>query len=118
MVVLRLLACSGVALAAMISVGDAGPCAADIDAMQGRIDAKLEAIAAAGPFMREGTFAGMGDQPTPRSIAAAEVRSGEISARKVAAVRQAMAQARAADVAGDDHVCEKALAKVRRVLGP
>jgi hypothetical protein len=36
----------------------------------------------------------MSDQPTPRSIVAAEVRSGELSARKAAAVRAAMAQAR------------------------
>jgi hypothetical protein len=115
---LRLLACSGAAFAAMISSGQAGPCEADIGIIQGRIDAKLEAIAAAGPFMREGAFAGMSDQPTPRSIAAAEVRSGELSAQKVAAVRQAMARARAADAAGDGRACEKALAKVRRVLGP
>lgn len=116
--VLRLTTWSAATLAATISASHAGPCAADIDATQGRIDAKVEAIAAAGPFMREGSFAGMSDQPTPRSIAAAEVRSGELSRRKFNAIRAAMAQARAADAAGNTKACEKALARVRRVLGP
>jgi hypothetical protein len=88
MSLLRLMACSIAAFAALISAGHAGPCAVDIDTMQRRIDARLEATAAAGPFMREGAFAGMGDQPTPRSIAAVEARRGEISAHKVAAVRR------------------------------
>lgn len=118
MPLLRLMACSIAAFAALISAGHAGPCAVDIDTMQRRIDARLEAIAAAGPFMREGAFAGMGDQPTPRSIAAVEARRGEISTRKVAAVRRAMAQARAADAVGDNRTCEKMLARVTRVLGP
>ena len=113
MPLLRLMACSIAAFAALISAGHAGPCAVDIDTMQRRIDARLEAIAAAGPFMREGAFAGMGDQPT-----AAEARRGEISTRKVAAVRRAMAQARAADAVGDNRTCEKMLARVTRVLGP
>jgi hypothetical protein len=107
MSLLRLMACSIAAFAALTSAGHAGPCAVDIDTMQRRIDARLEAIAA-----------GMGDQPTPRSIAAAEAKRGEISTRKVAAVRRAMAQARAADAAGDNRTCKKMLARVTRVLGP
>jgi hypothetical protein len=84
--------------------------------MQARIDAKVEAIAAAGPFLREGAFAGMGDQPTPRSIAAAEARRGEISWQTVDAVQQDMARARTADAAGDGRACRIALAEVRRMI--
>jgi len=47
--------------------------------MQSRIDAKLEAKAAAEPTAREGVSAGMSDQPTPRSIAAAEEKLGDVS---------------------------------------
>lgn len=96
----------------------AGPCADAIDAMQARIDAKLEAKAAAGPSGKEGVPAGMSVQPTPRSIAAAEEKLGDISAQTVAAVGQGMARARAADAAGDASACEKALADVQRVVGP
>ena len=85
--------------------------------MQARIDAKVEAIAAAGPFMGEGAFAGMSDQPTPRSIAAAEARRGEISWQTVDAVHQDMTRARAADSAGDRAACRTALAAVRHAIG-
>ena len=112
----RLLILSAAVLAASLSASQAGPCTKQIDRMQARIDAKVEAIAAAGPFMRQGAFAGMGDQPTPRSIAAAEARRGEISWQTVDTVRHAMARARAADAAGDGHACRIALAEVRRVI--
>ena len=49
-----------------VSAVDAGPCADAIDAMQARIDAALEAKAAAGPTGKEGVPAGMSVQPTPR----------------------------------------------------
>jgi hypothetical protein len=86
--------------------------------MQARIDAKLEAKAASGPTAKQGVPADMSMQPTPRSIAAAEEKFGEISAPTVAAVGQGMARARIADAAGDTSACEKALADVERVLGP
>ena len=57
-------------------------------------------------------------QPTPRSIGAAEEKPGEVSAETVAAVRQAMLRARAADSAGDKNACEQALAEVQRAIGP
>jgi mRNA-degrading endonuclease toxin of MazEF toxin-antitoxin module len=83
-----------IALAASTSASYAGPCSHEIGNMQARIDAKLEAKAAAGPTAREGAAAGRSDQPTPRSIAAAEERLGEVSPQMADAVRQAMLRAR------------------------
>src|ERR1044071_6650080 len=99
------------------SAAYAGPCTDAIDAMQARIDAALEAKAAAGPTGKEGVPAGMSVQPTPRSIAAAEEKLGDVSAQTVAVVGEGMARARAADAAGDASACEKALADVQRVVG-
>ena len=106
------------ALALSIATSHAGPCSHEIDRMQARIDSKLEAKAAAGPFAPEGAFAGMSDQPTPRSMATVEERLGEISPQTVDAVAQAMARARAADGADDKNACEQALADAQRALGP
>ena len=50
-----------IAFAAAMSASYAGPCSDEIDNMQARIDAKLEAKAAAGPTAREGVGAGMSD---------------------------------------------------------
>ena len=114
----RLLVFGAIAFAASISASYAGPCSDEINNMQARIDAKLEAKAAAGPTAREGVGAGMSDQPTPRSMAAAEEKLGEVSPQTVEAVRQAMLRARAADSAGDKNACEQALADVQRAIGP
>ena len=107
----RLLVFGAIAFIASVSASYAGPCMDDIDKMQARIDAKLEAKAAAGPTGRQ-VGASTHVQPTPRSIAAAEEKLGEVSAETVAAVRQAMLRARAADSAGDKNACEQALADV------
>ena len=114
---LQRIALSGAAFLASVSASYAGPCSADIDAMQRRVDANLEAKAAAGPTGKEGVAAGMSDQPTPRSIAKAEEKLGDISAGTVDATRQAMARARAADSAGDKSACEQALAEVKGLIG-
>ena len=116
MTTVRLLAWTAVLIVASVSTSYAGPCTTNIDNMWGRIDAALEAKAAAGPPAKEGSFAGMSDQPTPRSIAAVEVKLGELSPRAVAAVEKAMAQAGAADAAGAAKACKQALARVRRIL--
>ena len=118
MITLRGTAGGALVLALSISTGYAGPCSNAIDATQARIDARLEAKAAAGPPAKEGVAAGIGLQPTPQSIAAAEEKLGDISARKVKAIRRGMARARAADKVGDQRACNKALAAVQRVLGP
>ena len=51
--------------------------------MQARIDAKVEAIAAAGSFALLGISAGMGVQPTPFGMATIEEKMGEVSGNKV-----------------------------------
>ena len=85
--------------------------------MQARIDAKRKRRQAAGPTGRQ-VGASTHVQPTPRSIGAAEAKLGEVSAETVAAVRQAMLRARAADSAGDKNACEQALAEVQAAIGP
>jgi hypothetical protein len=94
----------------------AGSCLPQIDAMQLQIDSKLNARASAGPEAKESAAATESRQPTPKSIAAAEVRLGDISEKMVQAVGEAMARARKADFAGDTAGCEAALAEVRKAL--
>jgi hypothetical protein len=113
-----MLVLSAAALVTSTIAGHAGVCSQDIDFMQARIDAKLEALAAAGPLARESTGALMHRQPTPGSIAAAESRLGETSTAMPDAVTTAMARAREADRAGDKAACEQALADVERTMGP
>ena len=118
MILRRLLVLSAVALAMSPVAGCADPCSHDIDLMQSRVDARLEAKAAAGPSARESTAATMHRQPTPGSIAAAEGKLGEVSSDQVKAIEVAMARARKADLANDKSPCEQALAEVQRAIGP
>jgi hypothetical protein len=95
----------------------AGPCSRQIDEMQVQIDTNLNARAQAGPAAKETSGALEHRQPTPKSIAAAEVKLGEVSQKTVQAVGEAMARARKADLAGDLTGCEQALADAQRALG-
>ena len=95
----------------------AGPCSPQIDNMQARIDARLQAAAAAGPAGKETVAATMNRQPTPKSIAEAEVKLGDISAETVQTVADAMARARKADAAGDGIGCQQALNDVKKAIG-
>jgi hypothetical protein len=105
-------------LAASMTASYAGPCLDEIGAMQAKIDAKLEAIAAAGPPATASAMEGPNSpQPTPRSIAGVEERMGEIRPETVQAMQQGMARARAVDTNGDKAACEQALAEVQRTLG-
>jgi hypothetical protein len=63
------------------------------------------------------TAATMNRQPTPGSIAAAEAGLGDASLEKVETLKAAMANARAADQAGDQHTCDEVLADAHRTLG-
>ena len=117
MIIRRLLVMSTGALAVSMSPSYAGPCSHEIDRVQAKIDAKLESKAAAGPSARESTAATMNRQPTPRSIAAAEAKLGDVSQQTVETVRTAMARAREADRIDDASACERALADVQRALG-
>jgi hypothetical protein len=109
---------SAAAIAASTLPTHAGPCAPAIDRMQAHIDARLDAAAAAGRGAKESTGALTDRQPTPGSIARAEEQLHDISAGTVAAVRQAMQRALAADNAGDMKTCEQALAEAQRLIGP
>ena len=105
-------------LVATYSAAQAGACAKDIDAMQARVDAKLESIAARGPSAPQSVAAGMSVQPTPHSIAVAEEKLGEVNQHMVRNIRRAMTRARAADARGNTRRCEKELSRVQRALGP
>ena len=109
--------CAAVLVASM-SPSYAGPCLDEIGTMEARIDARLKAIAAAGPPATADAMEGPNSpQPTPRSIARVLVRMGEIRPETVQAVRQGMARARAADTNSDKAACAQALAEVQRNLG-
>jgi hypothetical protein len=56
--------------------------------MQAKIDARLEAKAAAGPPAPASDMGGLSDQPTPLSMVTVEERMGEISPQKVQAIQQ------------------------------
>lgn len=96
----------------------AGPCSHDIESMQLSIDVKLNAIAAAGPVGGQSTGAQTHHQPTPGSIAKAEIKLGELSSRTAEEIKDAMTRARKADIAGDKSGCGQALADAQRALGP
>jgi hypothetical protein len=106
------------ALMAPISTGYAASCAKDIDAMQARLDARLEAIAASGKTAPQSVKADMSVQPTPSSIAKAEERLGELNQHMVRNVRRALTRARAAEARGNTRLCERQLAAAQRALGP
>ena len=112
----RVMVLGTVMTAALISVAHAGPCSDEIAQMQARIDAGLNASATVGRSAPESTEARTHRQPTPGSVAAAEEKAGDISAKRVEAVTQAMARARAADSAGDKNACERALADAQRAM--
>jgi hypothetical protein len=119
MKITRILALSSAAITASISASWAGGCSVEIDAMVGRINAVLEASAGAGSTAKEqAVVAGRHVQPTPRSMAAAEAKLGEISPETLELVMQAMARARAADSVGDNVACKEALGEVQRAIGP
>jgi exonuclease VII large subunit len=114
----RPLIVSAAVLAVSASVAHAGACAAKIDAMQGRLDAKLESVAAHGRTAKESLAADMSVQPTPRSIENAETKLGELNQHMIRNIRRAMTRARAADARGNERRCEKELSRVQRALGP
>jgi hypothetical protein len=95
----------------------AGPCSKDIESMQSKIDARLNAVAAAGPDAKQSVQAQMHRQPTPGSIANAERELGELSPSTIVKVNAAMNRAQKADSAGDESGCRQALAEVARVIG-
>jgi hypothetical protein len=71
------------------------------------------ARAGAGSTAKEqGVVAGRHVQPTPRSLAVAEEKLGEMSMETIELVKQAMMRARAVDSAGDNVACKQAMLRV------
>ena len=96
--------------------GHAGPCASNIDQLQARIDALVDAEAGAGKAGKETTAATMSRQPTPKSIAAAEASLDDDS--KYQKALAALSQARAIDATGNSKGCAAAVRQVNEILGP
>ena len=94
----------------------AGPCSDDIARVQARYDARLDAVAASGPSAPQSTAATLHRQPTPNSVAGAEVKLGELSPEKADAFAAAMKRAHEADAAGNRDACMQALGDARLAL--
>jgi hypothetical protein len=94
----------------------AGPCSEDISRMRTAIDAKLNALAAAGPSETQGIGPQLHHQPTPHSIADAQTKTGALSPTIIEKVIDAMDRARKADAAGDKAACESALDDAGRLI--
>ena len=113
----QFLTATAIIVATSTSQTYAGPCAQEIDRVQAKIDARLEAKAAAGLSAPESPAATAHHQPTPESIAAAEGQLGDLPPERVTAVFAAMGRARDADRVGDRSACEQALSEVQSTLG-
>ncbi len=98
------------------ALGHAGPCSRQIYDLQLEFDSKLKAAAASGPAAPESSAALMHRQPTPRSVAHAEEKLGDISQEKRRVFARAVRRAREADAAGDKPACEQALDDAKRAL--
>lgn len=85
--------------------------------MQARIEARLHALAAAGPSAKQSVEAQRHRQPTPGSMASAERQLGELSPSAIVKVNAAMDRAQKADAAGDAAACKQALAEVEQAIG-
>ncbi len=112
----RSVAVASIVLVPSMSAGYAGPCSQEISRIQTLIDAKLEGAAGGGSSGVESNAATLHRQPTPRSIATAEVGLGTLSKEQAEAVGAAMTRAREADNAGDQAACEQALSDARHAL--
>src|SRR5215469_12803781 len=114
----QMMALVAAALALSTLPGFAGPARRRSTKCKRRSTLGLRRRPAGGPAAPESSAATMHRQPTPRSIAAAEGKLGELSPQTVETIAAAMTRARAADRAGDQSGCEHALADAQRTLGP
>ncbi len=96
----------------------AGPCEKQIYDADVAFGARLDAAAARGPGAAESTFATLHRQPTPGTVASAAAKAGDLPEADVRAAAEDMEAARKADAAGDLAGCQKALADLRRIIGP
>ena len=104
------------ALAFCSAAARAGPCAGEIYDADIAINKRLDAAAAHGKALPQSSAATMHRQPTPRSVAGAEAKAGDISEADFKALNAFMQDARKADDTGDLAACHKALADLKRIL--
>jgi hypothetical protein len=97
------------------SPGNAGPCAREIDREWTEVGAKIQARIGAGRSNIQGIVGLLHHQPTPRSIAAAEGKVGDMWVPLETAVI-ALARAREADHANDAGTCKEALMAAQRAF--
>jgi hypothetical protein len=110
------LAALAAAPALLVTAAHAGPCTADLNALQPQVDALVETTAGQGKFAVQSDAATQSRQPTPQSLANAEAKLGE--GQKAQAAVDAMAEARKADASGDAAQCAAATSRVRSILKP
>ena len=110
-----LVACTAVSLSAS-SVCFAGPCSLEITHAQEEVNSYLGNVASAGTRAHESVRALMHRQPTPATIAAAEVAIGELDASVAQAIVLAMLRARDFDARGDEYNCLAAVQDVYRAI--
>jgi hypothetical protein len=101
------LACLVASLLASTQAAYAISCRTAINRAQVRLDAKLATHAAAGRVLRETTFATMGHQPSPTTIAQAEAAAGIWAAGRRA--QASLERARSAEMNNDQRRCFRAV---------
>lgn len=110
------MALSGVVALLSTALAHAGPCSKQIYDIQLQFDFKLHGAAASGPAGPESSAALLHRQPTPKSVAHAEEKLGDISKENTQVFAGALKRAREADAIGDQPACEHALEEARRAL--
>jgi hypothetical protein len=96
----------------------AGPCEQQIYETEIARENRLNSAAAHGNAAPESAFATMHRQPTPSTVAHAAETAGDVPAANVTAIEEFLQEARKADAANDLTACKKALAEVRKIIGP
>jgi hypothetical protein len=111
----QVVGCAVLILLSSVNESQAVTCAQKIAETQQQVDAAITATAASGRGAPESLDARLHRQPTPGSLAAAEMKLGG-GQRNVAAAA-ALDEARAADREGRERVCESAVRDAKRALG-
>lgn len=93
------------------------PCSREIVQLQSQIDLRLYSLAAGGATANESVSATLHRQPTPASIASAEVKIGDLSPKTLEALSAAMLRAREAVTSQDEPGCERAVGDAHRAIG-
>ncbi len=117
MAVRSAIALSVATLVLCCAAAEAGPCGGEIYDADIAIGKRLDVAAAKGKTLPESQGALLHRQPTPQSVAGAEVKAGDLSEADLKALGAFMEEARKADGAGDLAACRKALSDLHGILG-